>query len=319
MKVFDSLAEVADNFEAFWFDAYGVFWSGKAFYEGSRELMADLVQQGKSVMVMSNTTQLREQGEASYEKKGLIKGVHYTDFITSGQVLREYLRAGKLFFESCANPRNVYILGNTESRMFDGTIYQKTHNPAEADFFYISVPQLKKMEDFEKYKNDGILHEAKSMQGQCWDSTSLVPFESSLQEMLDKYHLPALNGNPDLKASEKDIKSGELNFVIRQGSLAQAYRKMGGEVREFGKPHPEIYNYAMDLLQKEQKVEKNKIAMIGDTVRTDIKGAVNFGIVPVLCLETGMTQEEIRNGASLEEICAAEQVDDRLIVKIKHV
>ena len=59
--------------------------------------------------------------------------------------------------------------------------------------------------------------------------------------------------------------------------------------------------------------------MIGDTVRTDIKGAVDFGIVPVLCLETGVTQNEIRQGRSLSELCAAEQIDENSIIKIKHV
>lgn len=319
MKVYESLAGVADKFDVFLFDAYGVFWSGKAFYEGCLELMADLVHQGKRVMVMSNSTQLREQGEASYMKKGLLKGVHYNDFITSGQVLREFLLAGKLQFKNNPAPRKVYLLGNQDCRMFDGTIYQKTDNPAEADFFYISVPQLHSSEDFEKYKNDGILHEAKSAVGRCWDSTSLMPFEAGLREML-AYKLPAVNGNPDLMASEKDISTGDLNFVVRQGSLAQAYQIWGGELVEFGKPHADIYDYAMKLLaQNGRAVEKTKIAMIGDTVRTDIKGAADFGIVPVLCLETGVTQEDIRQGRTLSELCAAEQIDENSIIKIKHV
>lgn len=320
MKIYESLAEVADRFDVFLFDAYGVFWSGKAFYEGCRELMADLVRQGKLVMVMSNSTQLREQGEASYGKKGLQKGVHYTDFITSGQVLREFLCAGGLQFKNNLSPRKVYVLGNPEGRMFEDTVYQKTDNPAEAEFFYISVPQLRDEKDFDKYKNDGILHEAKSGAGRCWDSTSLAPFEATLREMLVKYNLPAVNGNPDLKASEKDISTGELNFVVRQGSLAQAYQAWGGELVEFGKPHAEIYDYAMNLLKNDGKaIDKSRIAMVGDTVRTDIKGAVDFGIVPVLCLETGVTQNEIRQGRSLSELCAAEQIDENSIIKIKHV
>ena len=49
------------------------------------------------------------------------------------------------------------------------------------------------------------------------------------------------------------------------GSLAEIFKKLGGEVIYFGKPYPEIYNFC---------IKKNEnILAIGDNIRTDIKGA----------------------------------------------
>ena len=49
------------------------------------------------------------------------------------------------------------------------------------------------------------------------------------------------------------------------GSIAAVFKKLGGKVVYFGKPYPEIYNFC---------VKKNEtILVIGDNIRTDIKGA----------------------------------------------
>ena len=52
------------------------------------------------------------------------------------------------------------------------------------------------------------------------------------------------------------------------GTLAAIFEKLGGQVVYFGKPYPEIYNFC---------VKKNEtILVIGDNIRTDVKGANNM-------------------------------------------
>lgn len=70
-----SLSDISGNFDAFIFDAYGVFWSGKDFFPDSLETMEQLVKEGKEVCVLSNATQLPETAEKSYAKHSLIKGI----------------------------------------------------------------------------------------------------------------------------------------------------------------------------------------------------------------------------------------------------
>lgn len=71
MKIYDGFADIADSFDVLLVDAYGVFWDGSAFYEGSREIMEKMVKCGKPVCIVSNTTQLAEAAINSYRKRGL--------------------------------------------------------------------------------------------------------------------------------------------------------------------------------------------------------------------------------------------------------
>ena len=81
-----------------------------------------------------------------------------------------------------------------------------------------------------------------------------------------------------------------------------------------------IYDFVFTNLQNEGiKVNKSSTCMIGDTVRTDIKGAVNAGIVPILCVSTGVTAEEINKGNNLENLCKTENIALEKVIQIKSV
>lgn len=70
------------------------------------------------------------------------------------------------------------------------------------------------------------------------------------------------------------------------GAFAELYKRNGGEVLYFGKPYPEIFNFA----KKKHMVSHNsKIIMIGDSMETDVLGANNIGIDSLLLL-TGVTK-----------------------------
>jgi HAD superfamily hydrolase (TIGR01459 family) len=68
--------------------------------------------------------------------------------------------------------------------------------------------------------------------------------------------------NPDLivhRGSSKEYCAG---------TLAAIFEELGGEVVYFGKPYPAIYNFC---------IKKNEtVLVIGDNIRTDIKGANNM-------------------------------------------
>ena len=85
--------------------------------------------------------------------------------------------------------------------------------------------------------------------------------------------------NPDYRAFEKPKDGGEPQPVVRQGTIAEMYRRMDGRVVEFGKPHANIYQYAFRKLGISPS---GRVAMIGDTFRTDMAGALNAGISAVL-------------------------------------
>ena len=70
------------------------------------------------------------------------------------------------------------------------------------------------------------------------------------------------------------------------GTLAAIFEKLGGKVIYFGKPYPAIYNFCM---------RKNEtVLVIGDNVRTDIKGANNMKF-DSLFITGGVHKDEFLN------------------------
>lgn len=321
---YNSLKNIADNFDVFLFDAYGVFWEGNGFYEGSREMMASLVNAGKTVVVISNTTMLGPDIRANYAQRGLFEHKEYSYMYTSGDLLRQCLVGGDLTFKSCPNPLKYYVIGLPHKKAFADTKYQQVSLLEEADFVYCGVPFMF-VEDVEKYPQYQELYwpVRKNAQGQIefWDTLTEKPFEEIVQKAVD-LGLPALNANPDFTAREGHplVPNSEAVFVVRNGTIAEMFRQRNAEVIEFGKPHANIYEYVFKMLAKEGiAVDKARTCMIGDTVRTDVKGALVAGVTPVLCVETGVVAEDIQNGKTLESLCQAEKIDVQQIVQIKRV
>ena len=68
--------------------------------------------------------------------------------------------------------------------------------------------------------------------------------------------------------------------------MAEIFKELGGKVIYFGKPYPEIYNFC---------IKKNeKILVIGDNIRTDIKGANNMKLDSLL-ITAGIHKKDFLN------------------------
>ena len=70
------------------------------------------------------------------------------------------------------------------------------------------------------------------------------------------------------------------------GKLAEVFKNLGGKVIYFGKPYPEIYNFCIK--------ENENILVIGDNIKTDIKGANNMGLDSLL-IKQGIHKDEFLN------------------------
>jgi HAD superfamily hydrolase (TIGR01459 family) len=94
--------------------------------------------------------------------------------------------------------------------------------------------------------------------------------------------------NPDIMVERGDT------LVYCAGALADAYAALGGEVLYCGKPHPPIYQAALAAAATARggaAVALKRVLAIGDSVRTDLKGAAAFGIDSVF-VTSGIHAEE---------------------------
>ncbi len=109
-------------------------------------------------------------------------------------------------------------------------------------------------------------------------------YEKLLKNSLNKKMICT---NPDLVVD----KGNSQEYCA--GSIARIFEKIGGEVVYFGKPHKEIYNKIIN--------EKDKALIIGDNLRTDIKGANNIKQDSLFILD-GVHKNEILSLKNLNNI-----------------
>ena len=105
-----------------------------------------------------------------------------------------------------------------------------------------------------------------------------------------------LCANPDIV-----VERGET-LVYCAGALADAYADIGGEVLYCGKPHAPIYEAAIGQAARVRgggPPPLNRVLAIGDSIRTDLTGAVRFGI-DCLFVVSGVHAADIRGEGTAE-------------------
>ena len=150
-----------------------------------------------------------------------------------------------------------------------------------------------------------------------FDDTIETP--ASYRELLATMRARALFmvcANPDVVVERGDT------LVYCAGALADAYAALGGEVLYCGKPYAPIYQTALAnaaALRGGERPPLRRVLAIGDSVRTDLKGAAAFGI-DCLFVISGIHAEEFGGReapdlSSLEAIFAAGGVAPKAIMR----
>jgi HAD superfamily hydrolase (TIGR01459 family) len=100
--------------------------------------------------------------------------------------------------------------------------------------------------------------------------------------------LPMICANPDVVVERGD------KLVYCAGAIADLYAAAGGEVVFAGKPYRPIYDQALDIARaaRGKPAERARVLAIGDSVRTDLKGAAAYG-VDCLFVTAGIHAEEL--------------------------
>ena len=109
-----------------------------------------------------------------------------------------------------------------------------------------------------------------------FDDTTETP--DSYRDMLKAMRARSLLmvcANPDVVVERGDT------LVYCAGALADAYAALGGATLYCGKPHPPIYETALAEVAARRGGKpppRRRVLAIGDSVRTDLKGATAFGL-----------------------------------------
>ncbi len=249
---FLSDTEIFENFDAFILDQWGVIHDGKTLYDGVLDFFHKAKEFKKPIVILSNSGSSSRLNVERMKVFDIDEGL-YEFFMSSGEAVKFYLKSQFGQYEKC------YLMsrGGNNSILEGCEFIENVESLDDADFVLLS--------------------------GLDSHSQDLETFRPLLQGMKDR-HLPMICANPD-----KVAISGEGGFYIAAGAVADLYKRMGGKVTFFGKPHVEIYEFCFPYLKG---ISKDRILMIGDSLHHDIQGGVNAG-VKTLLLGQGILSEKI--------------------------
>ncbi len=259
LTVLNSIFDVP-NVDNFFFDMYGVLWSGKELYPVVSQVMMRLREQGKKVYILTNQTVLHDKFVSTRHKQGLVQGVHYDDVITSGAVCFEAFKNGLLVQLTAKKDYKLYVLGGENPELYANIQSHLTQSIEEADVVYISSIVDNRYETLEQ---------------------EFIPV---MRRAIER-GLPAVCANPDVYVMVGAQK------MIAQGAAAKWYAENGGQLTLFGKPSVATYQYALSVTG----ADVQKSVMVGDMLVTDILGANRASMRSILVLQTGMTSYDLNH------------------------
>ncbi len=107
-------------------------------------------------------------------------------------------------------------------------------------------------------------------------------------------------GNLDLICANPDIvveDGGRLFYCA--GAIAERYAGTGGKVNQAGKPFAPIFARALELASGSETklINPARVLVIGDSMRTDIKGAYDQGF-DSLFVTSGIHRKELHGGSA---------------------
>ena len=116
-----------------------------------------------------------------------------------------------------------------------------------------------------------------------WTTSRYV--DSRLETALAKGARELLVGNPDISAPLGGFFSAEPGYWA-----VRAMQVTGIKPRWYGKPHAAAFDLVFARLQQVygRRFERNRVAMVGDTLHTDILGARAAGWSSVLVTDHGL-------------------------------
>ena len=274
IPIIAGLAELAEAYDGFILDIWGVVHQGGDAYGEALDCIAQLSAAGKRVVFLSNAPRRAEKVADILERKGISPAL-YDAVLSSGEAARLAFESGSEAALKELGRRYFPLATAGDDDLLHGLDYAPMTELAEADFL-LAI-------------------------GLSEERPSLAAHEALLGEAASR-GLTMVCVNPDREV----IRLGTRELCA--GALAQAYEQMGGAVAYVGKPHPLVYRLALEMLGISQR---GRVLAVGDGLETDISGAGAAGIDALLVTggllaeELGVSRLQAPEPDILAEICRA--------------
>jgi HAD superfamily hydrolase (TIGR01459 family) len=253
IRTIPGISAIADSYDAFLVDQFGVLRDGREPYPGAAETLVRLKQAGKRVIILSNSGKRSAENDRRLAELGFEPG-SWDWFLTSGEVAWQLLKREGAAAEGMTR-KCLLISRDGDLSPLKGLDLVRTESGEEADIVLLAG-------------SEGDVH-------------PLVHYEDLLRPAARR-GVPCLCTNPD------KLMLTRTGLAFGAGRIAERYEGLGGKVRWIGKPFPDIYDFALDFLGRPDPA---RVCAIGDSVEHDIAGAAAAGFGSVL-VATGILEHQ---------------------------
>jgi HAD superfamily hydrolase (TIGR01459 family) len=237
--IIERFAPLARDYDVLFCDLWGVVHNGIAAFPQACDALVRFRAERGPVILITNAPRASESVQRILDRLGVPRDT-YDAIVSSGDVTHDIV-ATKL-------PQSVFHLGPPrDSSIFAGL--EVVFASAEtADYVVCSGLFDDTVETPENYR--------------------------ALLAALRARGLFMVCANPDVFVERGD------ELVYCAGALADAYAALGGEVLYCGKPYAPIYEAALGraVALRGAATPLRRVLAVGDSVRTDLKGAASFGV-----------------------------------------
>jgi HAD superfamily hydrolase (TIGR01459 family) len=249
-----------ERYDVIFCDVWGVVHNGVTAYEGACRALETFRSGGGTVILVSNAPVPKRRVADMLESRHVPQAA-WDDIVSSGDIALAHVQKRGFTRLYCIGPQD------RDQALF-GALKARSVSLQESEAIICTGLTDDRHEKPDDYR--GLLEEALTMR------------------------LPFVCANPDLVV---DV-GGTLLYCA--GAIADLYAHMGGAVYWAGKPHLNSYETAHHRAEalRDENVPRGKILIIGDSLRTDMKGAETFGS-DALFIASGIHRHETMDGISL--------------------
>jgi HAD superfamily hydrolase (TIGR01459 family) len=239
LRFVERLRDLVDGVEVILSDIWGVVHNGLEAFPEACEALHTYRQRGGTVILITNAPRPADSVQRQLRKLGVADET-YDAIVSSGDLTRHF------------------VAGHPGKKMF--WVGPERDSSIHRGLNAVTAP----LEQSDYIVCTGLFDD---------ETETAEDYRAMLLQARER-KLPLICANPDIVVERGD------RLIYCAGAIAELYRELGGEVIFYGKPHRPIYERAMALAAERRghPPPLDRVLAIGDSVRTDLTGAIGFGI-----------------------------------------
>mmetsp|Transcript_26716 Transcript_26716/g.73501 ORF Transcript_26716/g.73501 Transcript_26716/m.73501 type:complete len:433 (+) Transcript_26716:277-1575(+) len=310
------IGKLADDYDVFLLDMWGVMHDGIKPYEGVPEVVRELRAAGKKLIILSNSSKRRSNSVEMLGKLGFSPEDDFSEIITSGEVAHHLLRYlsradGGGDEKSSWVPREIpEAFSALRDANKEGLLSAYCFGSGDGDEDYLescgwNLAESIETADLIVARGTFVVLSATDCADKKRDEEA---YWAAYKDVLERASRlpnppPMVVCNPDKVRPDADKSPMPGTIGVAYQELLEANRDDAMEnddrILSLGKPFSGVYDIALSSIIGSD--DRSRVVMVGDALETDVTGATAAGIDSIWVVNDGIHNQEIDDAASTLE------------------